>query len=187
MVFVRYSQNIRRHNAIRRDELVEDVNFNFQVDFQSVYFYIDYIDFIVKKIQYINASLLNLMFFFDLNRIEKVYPAKLFSIHCLNTSGLKLNSEEGISILCFPRRTQQVIRPLHCDVEGFDCDSWKWTTNDVYFQSCQLMYRGIMQLFLLFRETPKRYIHYTSSVTVYLWFIVNAKGKLFKVIFNAFI
>ena len=32
----------------------------------------------------------------DLYLIEKVYPAKLFSIHCVNTSGLKLNFEKGI-------------------------------------------------------------------------------------------
>ena len=48
--FVGYSQNIWRQNAMHRDELVADVveNIGFQVDFQSVYFYIDYIDFIIK-------------------------------------------------------------------------------------------------------------------------------------------
>ena len=34
----------------------------------------------------------------DLNLIEIVYPAKFFSIHCVNTSGLKLNFEKEISI-----------------------------------------------------------------------------------------
>ena len=59
----------------------------------------------------------------DLYLIEKVYPAKFFSIHCVNTSGLKLNFEKGISIQCFRRRPQQVsLRPLHCDVECFDRD-----------------------------------------------------------------
>ena len=61
----------------------------------------------------------------DLYLIEKVYPATFFSIHCVNTSGLKLNFEKGISIQCFRRRPQQVsIRPvtLHCDIECFDCD-----------------------------------------------------------------
>ena len=55
VVFVRYSQNIRRHNTTCRDKLVADVikkhwieTQNFQVDFQSVYFKIDYIDFIIK-------------------------------------------------------------------------------------------------------------------------------------------
>ena len=54
VIFVNYSQNIRRHNLIYRDELVADVVENIgmklqlQVDFQSIYFYIDYIDFIVK-------------------------------------------------------------------------------------------------------------------------------------------
>ena len=44
----------------------------------------------------------------DLYLIEIVYPAKFFSIHCVNTSGLKLNFEKGISIQCFPRRPQQI-------------------------------------------------------------------------------
>ena len=47
-VFVGYSQNIRRHNAIcaetnllRTLSKKLDWNSNFQVDFQSIYFYID--------------------------------------------------------------------------------------------------------------------------------------------------
>ena len=43
-----------------------------------------------------NASLLNLMSCIDLYLIEKVYPAKFFSIHCLNTSGSKLNSQSNV-------------------------------------------------------------------------------------------
>ena len=52
--FIGYSQNIRRHNAMCRDELVADVVenigliLNFKVDFQSIYFYIENIDFIIK-------------------------------------------------------------------------------------------------------------------------------------------
>ena len=34
----------------------------------------------------------------DLYLIEKICPAKFFSIHCVNTSGLKLNFEKGISM-----------------------------------------------------------------------------------------
>ena len=45
----------------------------------------------------------------DLYLIEKVYPAKYFSIHCVNTSGVKLNFEKGISIPCFRRRPQQIV------------------------------------------------------------------------------
>ena len=49
----------------------------------------------------------------DLYLIETVYPAKFFSIHCVNTSGLKLNFEKEISIQCFRRRPQHVsLRPL---------------------------------------------------------------------------
>ena len=52
----------------------------------------------------------------------KVYLAKVFSIHCVKTSGLKLNSEEEISIECFRRRPQRIsLRQLQCDVEYFDC------------------------------------------------------------------
>ena len=63
------------------------------------------------------------MFCINLYLIEKVYPAKFFSIYCVNTSGLKLNFEKGISFQCFQRLPQQVsVRPLHCEVECFDCD-----------------------------------------------------------------
>ena len=50
---------------------------------------------------------------------EKVFAAKIFSIHGVHKSGLKLNYEKRISIQCFRRRPQQVslVRPLHCDVE----------------------------------------------------------------------
>ena len=61
----------------------------------------------------------------DLYLVKKFYPAKVFSIHwrVINTSGLKLNFEKGISFQCFRRRPQQVgLRPLYGDVECFDCD-----------------------------------------------------------------
>ena len=45
-----------------------------------------------------SCALLNLMSCIDLYLIEKVYPAKFFSIHCVHKSGLKLNYEKGISI-----------------------------------------------------------------------------------------
>ena len=32
----------------------------------------------------------------DLYLIEKVYPAKFFSIHCVNTSGLKLKFQSNV-------------------------------------------------------------------------------------------
>ena len=51
----------------------------------------------------------------DLYLIEKVYPAKFFFLHCVNTSsGLKLNFDKGISIQCFRRRPQQVKVSAHC-------------------------------------------------------------------------
>ena len=49
------------------------------------------------------------------NLIEKVYPAKCFSLLCVNTSsGLKLNSTTSA--------TSSSLRPLHYDVECFDYD-----------------------------------------------------------------
>ena len=54
---------------------------------------------------------------------------------------LKINLKIGVSIQCFRRRPQQVrLCVLHCDVERTK------TTNNVYFQSCQLILRGLMDL-----------------------------------------
>ena len=121
--------NCAETNLLWTSSKTLDRNSNFQVDFQSIY--IDYIDFYhqINSIYKCVYSWLNLMSCIDLYLMEKVYPAKLFSIHYVNTSGLKLNFEKGISIQCFRRRPQQVsLRPLHCDVEYFDCVRWKSQT-----------------------------------------------------------
>ena len=97
----------------------------FKSIFNPFIFYIDYIDLIIKLIQYMNASLLNQMSCIDLYLIEKVYPVFFFSIHCVNTSGLKLKFQ------CFQRR----LRPLHCDVECFDCQMKITDGVYMYFQS----------------------------------------------------
>ena len=47
--------------------------------------------------------------------IEKVYHAKCFYIHCVNTSGLKLNFEKGISIQCFDNVRNKLVS-AHCTV-----------------------------------------------------------------------
>ena len=75
VVFVCYSKNIRRHHAtnlLRTSSKTLDWNSTFTSH---------YIDFIIKQIQYIHASLFfNLMSCIDLYLIEKVYPVKFFSI-----------------------------------------------------------------------------------------------------------
>ena len=78
----------------------------------------------------------------DLYLIEKVYPAKYFSIHCVNTSWLKLNFEREFQSNVFDNVSNKLVS-AH-DIECFDCDRWKsqmYLCIDVYFQSCQLMFR----------------------------------------------
>ena len=54
VVFICYSQTFdvtmqyAETNLLRMSSKTLDWNSNFQVDFQSIYFYIDYIDFIIK-------------------------------------------------------------------------------------------------------------------------------------------
>ena len=80
---------------------------------------------------YIESNVLH-----DLYLIEKFYPAKFFSIHSVNTSGLNLNFEKGISMKFFRRRLQ--VSPMHCDVECFDCDRLKSQT--MYISSVSRSY-----------------------------------------------
>ena len=55
-----------------------DWNSNFHVDFQSIYFYINHIEFIIKQIQlYKDASLLNLMSCTDLYLLRKFILQKV--------------------------------------------------------------------------------------------------------------
>ena len=50
-----------------------------------------------------------------------------FSIYCVNTSGLKLNSDQS----------------AHCTVTSNVLTVTNENHNDVYFQSCQFMFRGL--------------------------------------------
>ena len=78
---------------------------------------------IISLTKHMIDSLLSLMFCINLNLIYNVYPARIFSVHCVKIDFI------GISILCFRRRPQEVsLRPLHCDVKCFDCDKWKSQT-----------------------------------------------------------
>ena len=81
---------------------------------------------IKKKIQYINASFFNLMSCIDLYIIEKVYSATFFSIHCVNTGGLKLNFEKGKFNPMFSMTS------AHCTVTSM---SWLWQMRTANFQS----------------------------------------------------
>ena len=74
----------------------------------------------------------------DSNVLHQSYLQRLscINIRCSSRKWgrLKKDFEFRISILCFRWHTQQVsLRPLHCDVECFDCGGWK------YFQSCQVL------------------------------------------------
>ena len=98
VVFVRYGQNIRHHNAIPRDGHVADIVkiIGLKLQFSS-WFSIHYIDFIIRQIQYINVSLLNLpvMFYIDLYLIEKVYSAKFFLYECLKHKWIETHLWKG--------------------------------------------------------------------------------------------
>ena len=56
----------------------------------------------------------------DLYIIEKVYPAKFFSIHCVNTGGLKLNFEKGNSHPMFSTTSATSLVSAHCTVTSTD-------------------------------------------------------------------
>ena len=148
-------QNIRHYNAMCRDaDVVKNIGLKLQFSsWFSIHSLIHGLYRFYYQIKFINVSLLNLMFCIDLYLIEKVYLANFFSIHCEPISGLKLNYEKGISIQCFGWSPQQVsLRPLRilwCRM------FWLWPikiTNNVYFQSCQLMFRCLTLL-------PMTYTH----------------------------
>ena len=103
VVFLCYSQNTRRHNAMCRDKLVAQAveniglktEFSFHLLLDLLYRFYCQINLIYKCVIIESNSCI------DLYLIEKVYPVKFFPIHYVNTSGLKLNFEKGISIQCF--------------------------------------------------------------------------------------
>ena len=114
-VTMRYTET----NLLRTSWKTLDWNSNFQVDFQSIHFYIDYI----------NASLLNLMSCIDLVSYYESLSCKKFFYSLLKHKCIETQLWKGISIQCFRRRPQQVnLPPLHCDVKCFDCDRRKSQT-----------------------------------------------------------
>ena len=78
-----------------------------------------------------------------MHQFESYYLRRLSCINYFCSlryrGGLKINFEIGISILCF-RRRQVSLRPWHCNVK------WMKISNDVYFQSCQLMCHGLIRV-----------------------------------------
>ena len=164
MVFVRYSQNIRRHNAIRRKWTC----WGRQLQFSSWF-----------SIRLILHRLYR--FYYQINSIYKcvIIESNVFHRSVSNWESLSfktflysLPKHKWIETQLWRRNFNPMFSITHATsyppIALWRRMFWQWTTNDVYFQSCQLMYHGLMQLFLLFRDTPKRYIHYTSSATVYL-------------------
>ena len=73
---------------------------------------------IISLTKYMIASLLSLMFFINLNFIYNVYPAWIFSVHCVKEVDWKstLKSEFQSYVFDDVRKTVS-LRPLHCDVD----------------------------------------------------------------------
>ena len=107
---------MQRTNTNLMSSKTLDWNSYFKVDFQSIQFYIDYIDGLSVWPNMI-ASLLS------------QFKSYLQCVSCMNIL-CSLRKEGGLKrdfeILCFRRRPQHVsLRPLHCDVECSDCGRWK--------------------------------------------------------------
>ena len=123
VVFVGYSKNIRRHNAMYRDERVART-----CRFSSFSSWFS-----------INLLLHRLYRFY--NQINSIYKCVIIESNVLHRSVSYWESlsckmflyslrkhkwiETQLSILCFRQRPQQV---MYCDVECFDCDRWKLQT-----------------------------------------------------------
>ena len=113
---------------------------------------------------------MNLISCIDLYLLEKIHPAKFFSVLCVNTSRLKLNFWKR----SFRRRPQQVsLRPLQCDVEWFDCDRWKWQT----------MYISNFRGFILWNVFNSKSI-ILISITVLLFYLCINTTKYFQFLFH---
>ena len=77
----------------------------------------------------------------------RIYMHIYWHSNLCKTKRLKINFEKEVSIQCVfdDVRYKVCIRLLHCDVALFRVCHMK-TKNDVYFQSCQLMIRGLIYL-----------------------------------------
>ena len=95
----------------------------FKVDFQSIYFYINYLNLIVISTGCIIASLIGLHWF--ASYFESLFSKKKNLCSLEKTiSGLKIDFEMGFSILCFQRCLQQrSLCLLHCEVKHFACNN----------------------------------------------------------------
>ena len=75
-----------------------------------------------------------------------VYTCIYWCSNLCKTKRLKINLEKEVQSNVFDDfRYKVCIRLLHCDVALFRVCHMK-TANDVYFQSCQLMIRGLIYL-----------------------------------------
>ena len=135
MVFVRYSKNIRRHNAICRDEVVADVveNIGLKLKFSSWFsihlplhqlFSFYYKTNSTHKCVIIECNVLHR----SVSYWESL-SSKMFLYSLRKHKWIETQLWKGNSIQYFRRRPQQVsLRPLHCGVEWLDCDRWKSQT-----------------------------------------------------------
>ena len=86
--------------------------------------------------------------------------------------GLEIDFEIGIPILCFRRRPQKKLVSAHCTVMSM---FWPWQmkiTKDVYFQSCHLMFRGLILYFVDFFIIPSKSIK-THTKQLIVWCFVS--------------
>ena len=82
------------------------------------------------------ASLLSLLFCINFNLIYNVYPTWIFSVLCVNGVDWKRIFNPVFDDVC------KKLASAHCTVTS-NTVFWLWQmklTNDLYFQSCQLMF-----------------------------------------------
>ena len=118
VVFVSYSQNIRRHNAICRDEFVADVIWiGLKLQFSSWFS----IHLILHKLY---------IFYYQINSIYKCIIIESNVLHWSVSYWENIYCKIFLYSLCKYQwiETQLwkvILHPLHCDIEFFDCDRWK--------------------------------------------------------------
>ena len=139
VVFVGYSQNIRCHNALNamcRDQLYccgccrkHWLKLQFSSWF-SIHLLLHWLYRFYYQLYSIYKCVI--IEYYVLHRSVSYWESLsckmfLFSVH--KYKWIENQLWKGISIQCFWGRPQQVnLRPLHCDLECFDCDRWKSQT-----------------------------------------------------------
>ena len=117
------------------------------------------------------ASLLSLMFFINLNFIYNVYPAWIFSVHCVKEVDWKSTLKSEFQSYVFDDVRKKLVS-AHCIVMSM---FWLWQmkiTKDIYFQSCHLMFRGLILYFVDSFTIPSKSIK-THTKQLIVWCFVS--------------